>query len=437
MHSKRKTGQRARVAAVLLAVLGGLVLGPAAFPAHSAAAASGEAEKTGGGQWKFSREISVPETAPYYELYLDEAVYRSAAEDLRDLRIQDSTGAPVPYYMESGAEKVEEHSAIYASELIHKAVKGTDTLLDYQIKPLAEHADIQGNRLVFELPAESFLKHVEVWGGYDGQAWEQLGTGDLYATNGLSADSITLERSYKFGYYRLVVKNNPEGLEFPGLTLVDSSREWSTAAFMRQKTPQTEITQVENRTEIIISNTDRLKIGKVMLGSTGNFLRRYELYDSAGSKLPVTGSGELYQLDFKDTRISRTEIQPVTPASSDSLRVVIYNLDDAPISITDLKVEYLVDRLVFAGGEKTPYSLRYGNTLATAPQYDIINFKDRISGEELVQAALGAETRVPVTAAEPPGTSWWLQGRWGFNAIIIVVSLLLILIVARKLGQAK
>lgn len=213
----------------------------------------------------------MPEAAPYYELYLDEAVYRSAAEDLRDLRIQDSTGAPVPYYMESGAETVEEHSAVYTSELIHKAVKGTDTLLDYQIKPLAEDVDIQGNRLVFELPAESFLKHVEVWGGYDGQAWEQLGTGDLYATSGLSADSITLERSYKFGYYRLVVKNNPEGLEFPGLTLVDSSREWSTAAFMRQKTPQTEIKQVENRTEIMISNTDRLKIGKVMLGSTGNF----------------------------------------------------------------------------------------------------------------------------------------------------------------------
>lgn len=435
MRLLSKTGRRAR-AAVLLAVLGGLILGPGASPAHSAAAASGGAEKTGGGQWKLSREISLPEAAPYYELYLDEAVYRSAAEDLRDLRIQDSTGAPVPYYMESGAETVEEHSAVYSSALTHKAVKGTDTLLDYQIKPLAEHVDIQGNRLVFELPADSFLKHVEVWGGYDGQAWELLGTGDLYATNGLSADSITLERSYKFGYYRLVVKNNPEGLEFPGLTLVDSSREWSTAAFMRQKTPQTEIKQVENRTEIMISNTDRLKIGKVMLGSTGNFLRRYELYDSAGIKLPVTGSGELYRLDFKDTRISRTEIQPV-PAASDSLRVVIYNLDDAPISITDLKIEYLVDRLVFAGGEKTPYSLLYGNTLATAPQYDIINFKDRISGEKLVQAALGAETPVPVTAGEPPGTSWWLQGRWGFNAIIIAVSLLLILIVARKLGRTK
>ncbi|NQX46358.1 DUF3999 family protein [Paenibacillus tritici] len=438
MRRKRKTGQRTRAAAVLLAVLGGLLLSPpVVYPAQSAAASPEAAVKAGGGQWKFSRELSIPETAPYYELYLDEAVYRSAAEELRDLRITDRTGAPVPYYLENGERTVEEHDAVYSSALIHRAVKGTDTLLDYQIKPLAEHVDIQGNKLVIELPAESFLKHVEVWGGYDGLAWEQVATGDLYATNGLSADSITLERGYKFSYYRLVVKNNPEGLEFPGLKLVDSSREWRTAAFLRQKTPQTEITQVENRTEILISNMDRLKIGRVKLGSTGNFLRRYELYDSNGVRIPVAGSGELYRLDFKDTRISQTEIQLLAPSSSGSLRVVIYNLDDAPITITDLQIEYLVDRLVFAGGEEMPYSLIYGNTLATAPQYDIINFKDRIDGEKLVQATLGAETAVPEAAEEPQEQGGWFQGQWGFNAIIITVSLLLILIVARKLGRTK
>jgi hypothetical protein len=295
--------------------------------------------------------------------------------DLRDLRITDSTGAPVPYYLESGEGTVEEQDISYSSTLIRRADKGTDTLLDYQITPLAEHVDIQGNQLVFKLPDESFLKHVEVWGGNDGNAWELLTLGDLYATNGLSADSIKLDVSYKFSYYRLVVKNNPERLDFPGLTLVDNSREWNPAGFIRQKTLQYEIGQMEDRTEIVISNMDRLKIAKLMLNSTGNFSRRYELYDNDGIRIPVVGSGELYRLDFKDTRISQTDIQPLHTSSSPVLRIMIYNLDDAPISITDLKIEYLVDRLVFAGGEKAPYSLIYGNALALAPQYDIINFK--------------------------------------------------------------
>ncbi|AIQ61500.1 DUF3999 family protein [Paenibacillus borealis] len=437
MRSQRKTGWRARTA-VLLAGLGGMMLFTSAYPAQGMAA-SGWAEKAESGQWKVSRAIGIPEPAPYYELYLDEGVYALAAEDLRDLRITGSTGEPVPYYLESGEETVEARSTAYSSILIHRADKGADTLLDYRITPLAEHVDIQGNKLVFELPDESFLKHVEVWGGYDGNAWEPLAKGDLYATNGLSADSIELEGSYKFSFYRLVVKSNPEGLDFPGLTLVDSSREVKMAGFMRQKTPPYEISQAENRTEIVISNKDRLKITKLTLGSTGNFSRRYELYDSEGIRIPVAGSGELYRLDFKDTRISQTDIRLLNASSSSALRILIYNLDDAPISIAGLKAEYLVDRLVFAGGEQETgsYSLIYGNALALAPQYDIINFKDQIAGGKLVTATLGAENIIPEAAAEPPAQSGWFQSEWGFNLIIIAVSLLLILIVARKLGRTK
>lgn len=176
MRSQRKTSWRAR-AAVLLVVLGGLLLFTSAYPAQgTAAAAAGLAEKADSGQWKFSRAIGIPEPAPYYEVYLDEGVYGSAAEDLRDLRITGSTGEPVPYYLESGEGTVEERSTAYSSILIRRADQGTDTLLDYRITPLAEHVDIQGNKLVFELPDESFLKHVEVWEvmtGMPGSRWPQ------------------------------------------------------------------------------------------------------------------------------------------------------------------------------------------------------------------------------------------------------------------------
>lgn len=441
MRRQRQTGRRSRAAALLAVMVGGWLLGLPAAAGPYASAASGAADKADSGQWKFSRAITLPGAADYYELYLDETVYRSAAEDLRDLRVKDSTGAIVPYYLERGEESVAEHNIAYSSELVNEAAKGADTLLDYRIQPLAEHIDIQGNKLVFKLPGESFLKHVEVWGGYDGVAWERLAQGELYATSGLQADSIGLERSYKFSYYRLVVKNNPEGLKFPGLTLLDSGREERTTPFIRQKAAEAETIQSGDRTEIVIDNKDRLKIAKMTLGSTGNFLRRYELYDADGTELPVAGSGELYRLDFKNTRIARTEIQPLTATYAAKLRIVIYNLDDAPIPVTDLKVEYLVDRLVFAGeaqGGRAPYSLIYGNNGAAAPQYDIINFKDRIDGEHPAAAALGAEVPIPAAAAEdPPAEGGWFRGPWVFNLMLIAVSLLLIIIVARRLGRTK
>lgn len=451
MRRQRQTGKRARTAAMLAVIMGGWLLGLPAPPGPyasaasdaeaSGTAASGTGEKADSGRWRFSRAITAAQPADYYELYLDEAVYRSAADDLRDLRVKDNAGADVPYYLERGVESVEERSTAYTSELVHEAVKGQDTLLDYQIQPLAEHVDIQGNKLVFELPAESFLKHVEVWGGYDGVAWERLAQGELYATGGLSADSIVLERSYKFSYYRLVVKNNAEGLKFPGLTLLDSGREERMTPFLRQKPAEAEVTQNGNRTEIVIGNKDRLRIAKVTLGSSGSFLRRFELYDADGNKLPVAGSGELYRLDFKNTRIARTEIQPLTPASTAELRIVIYNLDDAPIPVSGLSMEYLVDRLVFAGsaqGDKGPYSLIYGNGRAAAPQYDIVNFKDRIDGGQPAAAALGPETAIPseTVQADQDGGRWF-QEPWLFNLMMLAVSLLLVLIVARRLGRTK
>ncbi|WP_238651386.1 DUF3999 family protein [Paenibacillus piscarius] len=446
MRRQRQTGKRARAAVLLAVMVGGLLPGLPAPPGHYASAASGiaasgTADKADSGEWKFSRAVTAAEPAEYYALYLDEAVYRSAADDLRDLRVKDNTGADVPYYLERGVEAVEERSTSYSSQLVHQAVQGQDTLLDYQIKPLAEHMDIQGNKLVLELPAESFLKHVEVWGGYDGVAWERVAQGELYGTDGLRADSIVLEHSYKFSYYRLVVKNNAEGLKFPGLTLLDSGSEERIMPFLRHKTAEAEITQNGNRTEIVITNRDRLKIAKVMLGSSGTFLRRAELFDAAGSKLPVAGSGELYRLDFKNTRIARTEIQPLTPSSAAELRMVIYNLDDAPIPVNSLSIEYLVDRLVFAGGaqaDKAPYSLIYGNRQAAAPQYDIINFKERIDGEQPAAAALGEQTAIPARAAEDPrGAGGWFRGPLLFNLMMLAVSLLLVLIVARRLGRTK
>lgn len=441
MRRQRQSGRRARTAALLAVMLSGCLLGLTGDPVPDRTAAAGSAEKTDSGSWKFSRAITVPQPADYYELYLDEAVYRSAAEDLRDLRVKDRTGAAVPYYLERGVESVEERNTAYSSELVDEAVKGPDTLLDYQIQPLAEHMDIQGNKLVFGLPAGPFLKHVEVWGGYDGIAWERLAQGELYATGGVRADSIVLERSYKFSYYRLVVKNNAEGLKFSGLTLLDSGREERTTPFLRQKPAEEEVTQNGNRTEIVIGNKDRLKIAKVKLDSSGNFLRRVELYDADGNQLPVAGSGELYRLDYKNTRIARTEVQPLTPSSAAELRMVIYNLDDAPIPVNSLSIEYLVDRLVFAGGgqaDKAPYSLIYGNGQAAAPQYDIINFKDRIDGGQPVAAALGTETAIPARAVEANQNGGrWFQEPWLFNLMMLVVSLLLVLIVARRLGRTK
>ncbi|WP_150274017.1 DUF3999 family protein [Paenibacillus tepidiphilus] len=404
-----------------------------ALPVSAASSASDGASAP---EWSYSRPVEFTAGAAYVEFYLDEQVYGAAADDLRDLRIADHTGKRVPFYIESGVETLEEHTLSYSSTLIHKAKKNGDTSFDYQVTPLAENTDILGNRLEFALPDGDgdFLLHVELLGSYDGLAWESVASGDLYRVGGREQNGIALGASRKFGYYRLVAKQNAADLQFPEMTLLQSSRVAQAKRFQRRQAAQYEAQQAEKRTEITVHNPHRLRISGLLLESGGSFSRRYGLYDGDGTVIPVTGSGELYRLDFKDAQIASTAITPVEPSNASVLRIVIDNRDDAPVPLTGIELDYLVDRIVFADEGAGPYRLLYGNAEAAAPQYDIVNFKDYIAGEEKTPAALGAPELRQLPEA-PAAESSPLQGRLGFNIVMIAVSLLLVYFLARKLGR--
>lgn len=384
--------------------------------------------------WQFSKSIELEPQATYQELYLDEEVYGQATEDLRDLRIVNGKGEFVPFYIESQTQTSEKHKVTYSSELMDTAKKGTNSIFDFKIIPVQDNIDIQGNRLVFELPSEPFLKHVQVLGGYDGHAWKLLGKGDLYYTEGLEQNYIELGATYKFNHYRLIVENNMENLQFSDLSLIQNTEETKTMNFQRQQTPEFEIIQEPKETQILIDNGNRLKISKVILDSEGNFTRTYAMFDDDGSRIGTEGN-ELYRLDFKDARIADTDIVTQATVNSPEFKIVIYNRDDAPIAISGIRIEYLVNKLVFAAGGEEPYQLLYGNLTASAPQYDLINFKAHIESSDVAMAKLGAEIAASKETGESLSKVKWFQSRLGFNVIIIAVSLLLILVLIRKLNR--
>ncbi|MDF9843471.1 MULTISPECIES: DUF3999 family protein [unclassified Paenibacillus] len=434
MRRQNRLLRRSSAALLLLGVLSPFALFPGQHPSASAGGVTGGADAHP--EWKYSKVIVLPGQTPYAELYLDPEVYAGAADDLRDLRIVDNTGTFIPFYKESSEEFTEEQVTTYTSTLVHSAKKGANTLFDYKITPLAENVDILGNRLEFGLPAVNFLLHTQLLGSYDGVAWETVADGDLYNVNGRVQSSIELGASYKYGYYRLIAENNAENLHFPTLTLLRSTRVAHTDHFKQQQDAVYDIQQKDRQTEMTIRNPGRLNISGLQLevGGSGSFTRRFELYDGEGRLLAATGGGELYRLDFKDTEIASTTIIPANASSAPQLRIVIYNQDDAPLPVEGLKLEYLLDRLVFAAEGDQPLRLLYGNAEAAAPQYDIVNFKDYIAGEGKMLAGLGAAELRQAPAADTPQTSWF-QGRTGFNIVIIAVSLLLIIFLARKLGR--
>ncbi|OAB40802.1 DUF3999 family protein [Paenibacillus glacialis] len=398
--------------------------------------ASGEQDKQQ--EWRFSKAIELQGSGAYHALFIDEEVYARADEDLRDLRIVDQKGQYVPYYIDSGYGEAKEQSKTYSSTLIRTALKDGNTLLDYKITPVADNVDIQGNLLTVELPKEDFLKHILVQGSYDGNQWEPLeqngqSAQSLYRTDQLVKDSISLGEAYKFEYYRLIVLNNVEKLKFPSLQLIHNSQDFQWLDYKKIGNPSFEVKQEDRHTQIIVDNESRLRINEVLLLTKGsNFTRSYELYDDQGVSIDTVGEQTVYRLDFKEVPIMNNTITVVSPIRSPKFTIQINNLDDAPLDITGVAIEHILDKLVFEAKGQGPYKLLYGNTSATGPQYDIVNFKSHIEQEDIALGKLSKQvtSQVPVTKEDPV---WWLQQKVWFNGIIIIVSILLILLLIKKM----
>lgn len=384
--------------------------------------------------WRYSKEIEMQGNGPYHALFLDEEVYAGADEDLSDLRIVNHKGQYVPYYIDSGYGEAKEQTVTYSSSLVHTATKDGNTLLDYKIMPVADNVDIQGNILALELPEADFLKHIMVYGSYDGDQWEYVDQSELYRTDQLSKDIIELESEHKYEYYRLSVLDNVEKLTFPSLQLIHSTQEHQWIEYKKMGKPSFEVKQEDGFTQIIIDNESRLQVIELQLMTEdNNYTRSYELYDDQGASIGIVGKQELYQLDFKDVQIKNNMITAVNPIRTPNITMRINNRDDIPLDIAGFGIGYILDKLVFEDKGEGPYKLLYGNATATEPQYDIVNFKSHIEQEGVALGNLSAQVEAQAPATSEEDQAWWLQQKVWFNTIIVIVALLLIVLLVKKM----
>ncbi|OAB31821.1 hypothetical protein PMSM_18435 [Paenibacillus macquariensis subsp. macquariensis] len=391
-------------------------------------------EKEQAPEWRFSKGIDLQGSGPYHALFLDEDVYAGADEDLRDLRIVNQKGQYVPYYIDSGYGKAKEQAKTYSSSLVRTALKDGNTILDYKVTPVEDNVDIQGNLLSIGLPEEAFLKHIKVYGSYDGNQWEFIDQSDLYRTDQLVKDRIDLGSAYKYEYYRLSVLNNVEKLAFPSLQLIHNTQQLQWLDYKKIGKPSFEVKQEDGITRIIVNNENRLQITELQLFTErNNYTRSYRLYDDQGVSIDTVGEQDIYQMDFKDVQIMNRTITAVNPIRSPFITIEINNRDDLPLDIAGFGIGYIVDKLVFEDKGEGPYKLLYGNSAATKPQYDIVNFKSHIEQEDVALGKLSIQVKSPVASPTKEDSVWWLQQKIWFNGIIILVSILLIGLLVKKM----
>ncbi|MCX7708620.1 MAG: hypothetical protein N2484_02095 [Clostridia bacterium] len=386
--------------------------------------------------WKYFKEVRVEGANKYKAVYLDEDVYRDAQPNLEDLRIADSEGNFVPYYLENSYSYPVREKETYTATRIGSFVKDNDAYVDFKVQPARENSDILGSRLAFFVSEQKFLKTIDLYGSFDGVNWQYIMKDSLYKVDNISKTEVDFKEIQKFSFYRVKVPNNLEKIDINGLQVVYNYFEKRENSYEKAVPIEYEMKNEAQHTELTIKNSNKLKIKKVNLDIEGIFNRSYSVYTGQGDEfMPAGISGELYNLHFKDLDISDTSIETGSyPLSSESIRVKIVNMDDKPLKIKGIQVQYYVDKIVFEDTGSKPFRLYYGNTETKRPVYDLEKYKEHIEKEQQDTCSLGTSTRQVKTKSGEPEKRSMDSGRI-FNIIVIIVAAGLIFLIALKLGK--
>lgn len=382
--------------------------------------------------WNYSAPIHFEGNNKYKSLFLTEEVYEHVSSGLTDLRIVDAQGGYVPFYIQSGFNTLRKNEIIYGAEIVQRFKKNNDSYIDFAIIPLKNNTDVSGNHLIFELPTDNFLKHIEIYGSNDGDRWDYIGKDYIFRENGRKKNEVPIGKR-KYTYYRIVILNNPEDITLKTMSLSnnDTDNQWS--SFVKTALINFDVKIDKNDSIVTLSNKQRLAIKQIILEVGDNFQRNYSVY---GESLNGTlfKSGELYNLQLENIKVSDTKIDfGSNPISAPIIFVKIDNRDDRPLAIKSISIEYYIDKLIFPDIGNVPYQLYFGNNKATKPKYEIELQKAYIEKEQQDNSGLGA---IQAKNREVPASSA-MNMKYVFNGIIAAVSILLVGLLITRMNDKK
>lgn len=350
--------------------------------------------------FQYERALPAGNAAGQRYIVVDETIWQHARPDLDDVRLY-SAEHEIPYAFETerGGAEIEQKE-IRVLQPVTIAGK-TQFLLD--MSALAEY-----DRIALKLATKNFVAHARVSGQDDsrGPKWALLGTTTLYD---LSAERLghngTLQipiATYKF--LQVTIDNGVKPADVLGGTAGITR---SQKAVWRAVGSRPSMTQQGKDTVLTFTVAQNAPVERVVFEidpSQLNFLRDFEIQGERGN---WSGSGEISRVHMqrggKKIDVEQTSAD-IRGAGHGALKAVIHNGDDAPLKLSDARLEQYERRIYFDAAARVPLTLYYGDAQLGAPVYDYAKLFQKDAEASPVE--LGAEASNAAYSARPDKRPW-------------------------------
>ena len=353
-------------------------------------------------QYTYQRKLSEVTQTGWYRFELPIAMLTKVKTNFDDLRIytvgNDST--EIPYLVR-----------IAADEIIREQVKAEPFNISRQGTTL--YFSVKLNRVepvnlaILQFEQDNYDADITVEGSNDQKEWFTVQTGRIIAINKTPVsyryNQINFPES-EYTFLRFAIKNNT------ALTL-------SQVNFYQTKT-------IDKQSELFVQFNQPILLSRLSIAAAANqlFYRNVAidwLYDSIVSE---TGTHYQYQSLYSGVISSfKQDTLSFTPQVVRKIRVTIYNADNPPVQVNKIlawspQVEILTHL------QPGAYELKYGNTKAFAPHYDLQHFVKELP-DSLPELQISSELK-PEQITKPESTPWFKNKFWMWGALAVIVAIL-------------
>jgi hypothetical protein len=344
---------------------------------------------------EFYNKINITGKNKYKEFYLTEEIYKNSLNSLEDIRIVNSKNETVPFVLEISEENTNKYikERYFPSDI--KTIEKSDVReIIIKFEPNDKNIDILANKLEIK-SSKNFYIEYQLYGSNNGTKWDFVKDGDMYLTPKDSKLSLNFKESY-YEYYKFQIPLTEE-IFITGATLSNEIEltenikpiitnlvfEDVTKKIVEklEKKPEKEnqetyikikIDKIPIKSIELVIKDDYFDRNYIVVDKTVDYIeKRVYDYISAGKIFRTSGRANLIiNLDFR---------------ISDEILLVISNTDNRPVQITEIKGNYLLDKIIFLCEDlNDTYKITYGDENKSKQNYDIEKYYKEIKDKDIV-----------------------------------------------------
>ena len=319
---------------------------------------------------KYERPIHLSTSGAQQYIVIDEAIWKHARPDLRDLRLY-AGDAEIPYSLVTERDSLQrERTAVPILQQSTVAGK-TQFLVDMSSLAEYDHVDL-------DLTTRNFVAHARLEGENAPQSrtWAVLGDGILYdlSSDGLGSNHMLRLPRTKYKYLRVTIDGPVKPREVRGAsseTTDERTAQWRDVAMSNKPEEQGKDT-VFTITVPDVSPVDRVLF--TVNPAQPNFWRRVEVETGAGALL-MAGEIKRIHLVRAGRRVDSEEnavqlISGAQPTGQTAIKVIVHNGDDPPLRTIDVRLQQFERRVYFDTPGRGPLALYYGDEKLEPPVYE-------------------------------------------------------------------